>query len=59
MENKSDNRSLRQILAPMSRKEKINYLWSYYKWVPIALLAAIAVLCSVIGILAASSWSSE
>lgn len=57
MENKSDNRSLRQILAPMSRKEKINYLWSYYKWVPIALLAAIAVLCSVIGILAERSSS--
>ena len=52
MSPKRDNRKLKEILAPMSGKEKLSYLWSYYKWVPLVALLVIALLCSVIGILA-------
>lgn len=51
MGKKSDNRSLREILASMTQKEKLNYLWSYYKWVPVVVLVVIAVIGSAIGII--------
>lgn len=50
MEKNRDQKKLKEILTPMSRKEKLSYLWTYYKWVPVTAVLVIAVLCSVIGI---------
>lgn len=41
-------RHFRTVLAPMTPKQKLEYLWTYYKWVPIVLLAVILVGASLI-----------
>lgn len=43
--------ALKEILAPMTKKERLEYLWEYYKAVPIVAVVVIAFLASMI-----SSW---
>lgn len=40
--------NLKQTLAPMTWKKRVDHLWTYYKWVPITLLVVILVASSVI-----------
>ncbi len=39
-----DNQTLKERLAPLSGKQKIEYLWTYYKWVLLVVLLAAVLL---------------
>lgn len=41
-------KGIREILSPMTFTEKIDYLWTYYKWVLAIAAAVITVICIVI-----------
>ncbi len=34
----SDNKTLKERLAPMTGKQRVSYLWTYYKWVVLAVI---------------------
>ncbi len=44
----NDTKPIKEILASMTFKEKVSYLWEYYKWIPIVTVLVIGSLISMI-----------
>lgn len=42
-----DTQNLKEVMAKMTWQERLDYLWTYYKWVLLALAFALAILCAV------------
>ena len=53
--NSKDTRSFKDIMARMTWPERLEYLWTYYKWVLVAAVFAVILLCAAASILRAKT----